>query len=149
MRRRTSGFTATELMIALVIGSVLTSVAVRSAGPVLSETAVRGAAQTFSGLHARARAHAVERGVIARLRVDTSRDNVTIMVGSDTIEIVTFGASQDVDIQASAATITLCINPRGFGERGCSSFDSSVSISFVQGAKVSEVRLWPLGQLRI
>ncbi len=149
MRRCTSGFTFTEIMIALVVGSVLTSVAVQNAGPVLSETAVRGAAQTFSSLHARARAHAVERGVIARLRVDTSRDNVTVMVGSDTIEIVTFGASQGVDIQAAAPTITLCINPRGFGERGCSSFESSVSISFVQGAKASEVTLWPLGQLRI
>jgi len=148
MLRRTSGFTATELMIALVIGSVLTSVTVRNAGPVLSQTAVRGATQTFAGLHARTRAHAVERGAIARLRVDTSRDNVTVMVGSDTIEVVAFGSSQGVDIQASAATITLCINPRGFGERGCNSFDSSVSISFVRGAKVSEVRLWPLGQLR-
>lgn len=149
MRRRTSGFTATELLITLVIGSVLTSVAARNAGPVLSQTAVRGATQTFSSLHARARAHAVERGVIARLRVDTSRDNVTVMVGSDTIEIVTFGASQGVDIQASVPTVTLCINPRGFGERGCSSFESRVSISFVQGAKASEVTLWPLGQLRI
>ncbi len=148
MRRCTSGFTFTELVVALAVGSVLTSIAVRNAGPVLSETAVRGATQTFSGLHARARAHAVERGAIARLRVDTSRDNVTIIVASDTIEIVTFGASQDVDIQASAPTITLCINPRGFGERGCSSFESSVSISFVQGEKASEVRLWPLGQLR-
>ena len=149
MRRCTSGFTVTELVIALVVGSVVTSFAVRAAGPVLSETAVRGAAQTFSALHARARAHAIERGTIARLKVDTSRDNVTVLVGSDTLEIVAFGASQGVDIQAPVPAITLCINPRGFGERGCSSFDSSVSISFVQGANASEVTLWPLGQLKL
>ena len=149
MRRRTSGFTITELVVVLLIGSVLTSIAVRGAGPVLGQSSVRGATQTFAGLHARARAHAIERGEITRLRVDTSRDNVVVMVGSDTIETVRFGATQNVDIQGSTPTITLCLNPRGFGERGCSSFNSSVSISFVQGANASEVTLWPLGQLRI
>jgi prepilin-type N-terminal cleavage/methylation domain-containing protein len=147
MRRFKSGFTIPELVIVILIGSILASIAIRSAGPVLTQTSVRSAARTFGALHARARAHAIERGSIARLRVDATQDRVSVTVGSDTIEVVDFGESQSVDIQASVPTITLCFNPRGFGERGCSSFDTGVEIAFAQGAEVSEVRLWPLGQL--
>jgi len=138
-----------ELAIALVIGSVLTSAAVQSAAPVLTRTAVRSAAHTFGALHARTRAHAIERGEVARLWIDADNDRIWVAVGSEIVERFDYQETQQVDIQAASAISMLCINPRGFGERGCTSFDESITISFVQGTKSSEVVIWPLGQLDI
>jgi prepilin-type N-terminal cleavage/methylation domain-containing protein len=147
MRDRRAGFTFSELTVALVIGSVLTSVAVKSAGPVLTRTSVRTATHTFETLHARARAHAIERGEVIRLWIDSDRDRIWVTTGSEVIDMMDFSETQDVDIESEPSLMVLCFNPRGFGERGCTSFDTSVTVSFEQGANSSQVKLWPLGQL--
>jgi prepilin-type N-terminal cleavage/methylation domain-containing protein len=72
---RRAGFTMVELVIALLIGSILTSIALSSYGNARGRFAVRGARTTFASLHARARAQAIESGSMMRLFVDMKGDS--------------------------------------------------------------------------
>lgn len=60
MKRQRHGFSLIESVIAILIGSILTSIALSSYGSVRGTFAVRGARNTFAALHARAPAQAIE-----------------------------------------------------------------------------------------
>jgi len=140
------GFTLIEIVIALLIGSILTSIALTSYGSARGRFAVRGAVNTFSAVHARARAAAIERGTTTRLRIFPDGDSVTVVRGVTTVESINFRATQRVDIRA-ASNITLCMTPRGFANDVCNSFSSPVTVTFASGADASSVQILPLGQL--
>lgn len=146
----TAGFTMLEIVLVVAIAAILTSVALRGFGVVVSQIATNDARRSFAAMQARARANALERGEVSRLRVDPTGDSVWITGSSGTIERVNFATSREVDIQSSEAGITtLCINPRGFGDIRCNSFDANtVDLTFVQGGQSAAVRILPLGALR-
>lgn len=138
-----------EMIVVVAVGAILVSMALRGFGDTTSRLAVQNARQSFAALQARARAYAVERGDLARFHTDPAGDSAWIESGGDRIDIVRFGENRNVDIQSSTTgVITLCMNPRGFGETYCNSFGSgTVDLSFVQGAETVSLTILPLGQL--
>lgn len=136
-----------ELLVALLVGSVLISVAVSSLSSVQTRYAVRSARDSFISLHARTRAHAIERGGRTDLLVFSAGDSVLILSGADTLERVHFQESMGVDIRMSGASLRLCMNARGFANTSCNSFNTVAKVGFAQGSEVQEVEILPLGQL--
>lgn len=138
-----------EMIVVLAVGGILLSMAIGGFGDATSGFAVRSARQSYAALQARTRAHALERGRITRFHTDPAGDSVWIEASSGTVERVDFGESRDIDVRSgTSGVITLCMNPRGFGETSCNSFGSgSVDVSFVRGSESASVTILPLGQL--
>lgn len=145
--RALRGFTLIEVVIALLIGSILTSIALSSYGNAQGRFAVRGARNTFTSLHARARATAIERGTTVRLLVDVAGDSVMITSGATTLEKIRFAEEFRVDLQSASGNLLLCMNARGYADTGCTNFSSAVTLGFRFNADTASVRILPLGQL--
>ena len=135
-----------EVTIVVVIGIALTDMAVRRVAPVQNRVAVSSSANTLTSLVARTRAHAIERGVIARLDIDMVEDRASVMVGTEVLESIDFG-SMGVDLRHESSRVRLCMNPSGFGETGCNSFTSDVVIELVRGQESRAIVFGPLGRV--
>lgn len=139
-----------EVVAVIAIGAILVSIALRGFGDATSRFATRNARQSLAAMQARTRAYAIERGDLTSLNIDPSQDRAWIeSSGGDLVESVEFDDERNVDIRSeTAGTITLCMNPRGFGETSCNSFENgTVTLSFVQGGQSSSLTILPLGQL--
>ena len=147
MRRSRHGFSLIELIIALLIGSILTSIALSSYGNAQGRFAVRGARSTFLTLHARARAQAIELGTTVRLVVDVTGDSIYLSSGGRNLETIHFADEFRVDIRSSAGNIRLCMNSRGYADTSCNSFTTTPKVTFWQNADSASVSILPLGQL--
>ena len=148
MDNRRSGFSIIELVVVLMVGSVLTSIAITEFNGVSGRFAVKGARQTLMSMHARTRVQAVEFGRTVRLHVDPVGDSIWLSRGSDVLEVLNFGEEFHVDIETSTSSeVRLCMNPRGFADTGCNSFVSPVTVTFVLISDTASVVLLPLGQM--
>jgi prepilin-type N-terminal cleavage/methylation domain-containing protein len=148
MDRRARGFTLVEVVIALVIGGILTSVAIKGIGMTSPGLAVREARNVFVGMAARARAQAIESGQTSLLIANTAGDSVMILAGGRIVERVRFGGELDVDLRGATTVIRICMSPRGYANPDCNSFSSPVKLAFVAGPKSESVEILPLGQIR-
>ena len=101
MDKRRSGFSIIELVVVLMVGSVLTSIAISSFNGVSGRFATKGARQTFMAMNARAQAQAVEYGRIVRLNLDPDGDSVWLSRAGEVLEVVDFREEFDVDIRTS------------------------------------------------
>ena len=147
MRRSVGGFTVVELVVTLLIGSILTSIALASFGNARGRFAVRGARTTFATVHARARAQAIELGGIVRLWVDVSGDSVVLLdPNGATLENIRFAEEVNVGLKATSS-FRLCMNSRGYADEDCGTVSSIVTLEFWQNADSSTVKILPLGQL--
>ena len=148
MKNRRSGFTIIELIVVLMVGAVLTSIAVVSFNGVSGSFAARGARQTFMAMHARARAQAVEYGRTVQLNLDPVGDSVWLSRGSDVLEVVDFGEEFNVDVRTSTGSeLRVCMNARGFGDTGCNNFSSPVIVEFIITSDTASVSVRTLGQM--
>lgn len=148
MNRRSRGFTVIEILVAIIIGSILTTIVIREVRPTAGQVSARQARNVFNGMAARARAQAIEAGERRILLVDTSGDSVSILAGGNVVETVRFRGELGIDIQASAPEIRLCMGPRGFADPSCNSFSSAVKVAFVRGGQSQTLEILPLGQIR-
>ncbi len=149
MNRRPRGFTVIELVIVLVVGSILTSIALVSYRNARGRFAVRGARNSFVVLQARARADAIEGGANTWLIADMDGDSVYLVRGGTTLEMMHFDDEFHVDLRSSSGDFRLCMTPRGFADPGCpGSISSIVTLQFWQNADSSSIQILPLGQLR-
>jgi prepilin-type N-terminal cleavage/methylation domain-containing protein len=148
MDRRRKGFTLIEVIIVLVIGAILMSMAIKGFGSTASLTSARQARNVFNGMVARARAQAIESGRSTVLIADALGDSVLIMANGRIVENVRFGEEMGIDIQASQDMTRLCMNPRGYADQDCNSFNTTVKMSFVQGNQSKSLEILPLGQIR-
>lgn len=147
--KRVRGFTLIELVIVIVVGGILTSIAMNSFGGVQSRMAVQSARNTFASYHARARAQAIERGVQVVVRVDVAGDSLWLTMDGDRIDGFDFVGQMNVDVQSSASNpIKVCLTPRGFADSDCNSFSSTITVTFAQAGHSSELEIWPLGQVK-
>ena len=147
MRRSRLGFSVIELVIALLIGSILTSIALAGYGNARGRFAVRGARNTFTSLHARARAQAIERGATVRLVVDVSGDSIYLRSGGSNLETIHFADEFNVDVRSSVGNLVLCMNTRGYADPDCNSFISIAKLTFLQSADSASLNILPMGQL--
>ena len=143
MRSRTGGFSLIELVIALLVGGILVSIASPGISGARARYAVTGARGAFTALHARARAQAIERGTSVRLIVDTAGDSVSLSSGGQVLETVRFAGDQNVDITATPSTVVLCMTPRGYADTDCNNFSVASVITFSQNAESAMVVLLP------
>jgi prepilin-type N-terminal cleavage/methylation domain-containing protein len=146
---RRAGFTLIELAITLVVSGVLLTMVGRALGDAQRRIAADQAMKTYEAMHARARAHAIERGTNVLLVLDTSADTAAISIGGDVIETTHFRAELGVDVWSDASNpVQVCMTSRGYGDASCMSFNSTVRLSFGTGSDTSSVQLLSLGQLK-
>jgi type II secretory pathway pseudopilin PulG len=141
------GFTLLELVIVMMVGLALMSIAVRGVGSMRSRASVQQARQAYVALHARARAQAVEFGQRTLLRIDPEGDSIWVSRNDTVLAVVRFGSEMGVDVQSGGAAHTVCMNARGFADPSCNSFTSPLTIVFIQQADTSRVSVLPLGQV--
>lgn len=148
MKYSKSGFSLIELIVVILMGSVLTSIAVSSFSGIQGRLAATGARNVFQSMVARARAQAIEYGTFVSLRADAGGDSVWIVVGDSVLEKVYFGGEQNVDVRLSSGTsLTICMSPRGWADTSCNSHSASVNVIFVAGADSAYLTVRPLGQV--
>ena len=148
MNDRRSGFSIIELVVVLMVGSVLTSIAITEFNGVSGRFAVKGARQTLMSMHARARVQAVEFGQTVKLHVDPGGDSIWLSRDGEVLDVLDFGKEFNVDIQTSTnSEVRVCMNPRGFADTGCNSFTSPVTVTFVLMSDSASVLILTLGQM--
>jgi len=135
------------MMVVVVLGAILTQMAVKGFGMVWSDIQAREAVEVFKGMVSRTRAQAIESGMPALLLADISGDSAMVVANGAIAEIVRFG-ELGVDIQAAGGDVRICMTPRGFANPNCNSFDAPLKIAFVRGAEADTMEILPLGQVR-
>jgi len=148
MNRRTRGFSLIELIIAIMIGAILTSMAVKGFGATSTSLAARQGRNLFNGMAARARAQAIESGQTTILVASITGDSVMILSGGQVVEKIRFSDEMDVDIRSSVGNFQLCMSPRGYADLDCNSFSSTIKVTFTAGVKSESLEILPLGQIR-
>lgn len=148
---REDGFTLIEFVVVLVLAMVLMDIAVGGLLPARRAAALESAEYALRSLHARARAHAIERGTDARFEIDPAADLARVVVEADTIVTVDFAETYGVDVESqvggSVTALTQCMTPRGVGDGACTSFSSPAEIALFQDGRSRVIRLLPLGQI--
>ncbi|MDH3271408.1 MAG: type II secretion system GspH family protein [Gemmatimonadota bacterium] len=158
MKRKASGFTLIELVIVILIGSILTSIALASFQGVQTRFAVQGAKQMYQTLHQRARSKAVEMGETVIIVVYVDGDSALILSPSEGVTDVTrFDEQMDVDLRTEGnVSYFMCMTPRGYADYSCGSFGAlgitatfadTVRLQFWQNADSASVLVLPMGQL--
>jgi len=146
--RSRRGFTLIEMLIVVVVGGLMSMIAIRSFSQVHGALGARSAQSTFMTIHAQTRALAVERGVPIVLRVDPATGVVSIETEAGTvIQSRNFAVDYEVTVGTPGGVVLLCMTPRGFADTRCGNVDDRTEISFVRGGRTRAVALLPLGQL--
>lgn len=145
---RRKGFTLIEVVVAIVVSAVLLGITVNAFGGVRSRYAVREGRNAFAALHARTRAQAIEFGQTVELHADATRDSVWIERNDTILEALRLGNELGIDLRTEASPMTLCINSRGFGDTGCSSFSTPIALLFATDSDTARLELFPLGQIK-
>lgn len=151
MQRSRSGFTIIELVIVIVVGSILTSIALTQISGAQGRIAVKGARTTYAAVQARARAHGIEMGQNVRFRVDSTGDSIWIEHDGDVIEKILFRNEHNIDLRISLngapSSMTLCFTPRGYTDTTCNSTNAMHRIQFWQASDSTTLLALPMGQL--
>ncbi len=140
------------MIIAVVIGSILTTVALSRISGAQTRVAVRGAQSTYAAIHYRARVHGIEKGRNVMLHVETLGDSVWIEDDGEVLEKIRFN-DENIDMRIRSPTslteYTLCFTPRGYTDTDCNSTNAFTRIYMVQGADSMGFWVFPLGQLAL
>jgi Tfp pilus assembly protein FimT len=138
----------------IVIGGVLTGIALNSFSRVRGQLSTRTAQSNFMGLHAQARAFSVERGVPVRLVVDEGTDRVRVeILGPAGIQVqneLDFQEAFGVDLVTGQGSVNICFTPRGIANPSCAGAFSggSLVVRFNAANRTRSVTVFPLGQAR-
>jgi type II secretory pathway pseudopilin PulG len=147
------GFTITEMLFVIVIGTVLTSLTLSGVHEAQASIASRQAIQMYATLHQRARARAIELGETVRLHVDADGDSVYLEAPSGVSDATRFRERFNVDLRAAPSVFFLCMTPRGYADPDCPALGSpattnaAISLEFWRDADSSTVMILPMGQL--
>lgn len=152
-----------ELVIVIVIGGILTSIALASFQNVQTRFAVQGAKRVYMTWHQRARAMAIETGETVIMVVYVTGDSVALLRrdGSTMIwsDIQRFDEELRVDLRTQYnANFYTCMTPRGYADLSCGSwgaanplfsatYSDTVRLQFWQNADSASVLILPLGQV--
>lgn len=163
MKRSQRGFTLIELIIVILIGSILTGVALSSFRNVQARFAVQGAKQAYMTLHQRARSKAVETGETVLLVHWINADSAALLMREGSTwtwsDHTHFRREFDVDVRTpSNASYYMCMTPRGYSDYNCGSWGAMNSAYQATFADTFRLQFWlntdsasvlvlPMGQL--
>jgi len=157
MTRRTAGFTLIEMVFAILIGTILTGIALSTIQTAQSRYATRSAKNMYATMQQRARSRAIESGETILLFVDTAGDSAyTYTLTGGLHDVVRFRPDLNVDIRSSASMFMLCMTPRGYADYECGSLrmygvtassNSATRLEFWRGGDSTSVVILPMGQL--
>jgi prepilin-type N-terminal cleavage/methylation domain-containing protein len=142
-----AGFTMVELVFVILIGSVLTAIALSSVRNAQAGFSVQGARNAFVTVHARTRARAIELGQNAVLYMDLDGDSASVVQNGVVVETIHFRTDYNVNFFGPAGPLELCMSPRGFGDSGCSNFSTVQGVGWAFAGDTVAMRILPLGQL--
>jgi prepilin-type N-terminal cleavage/methylation domain-containing protein len=157
MTHKRAGFSLIELLIVILIGSILVTIALSTFQNAQASFAARGAQTMYATLHQRARAKAIELGRTQLFIVDVAGDSAFIYdwnpPASPVITDVTrFREQMNVDLRASMSSFLICMTPRGYADPTCPAFGFSttnvpIRLEFWLNADSTSVVILPMGQL--
>ena len=157
MIRSRDGFTVVELVISLLIGAILTSIAITSIRGPQGRLAVRTAKHMYATMHQRARSRAIEQGETVLLVVDVVGDSAfTFAPGSGIDDHVRFDQETEVDLRSNVNSFLMCMTPRGYADYSCGSYGGFITATSASAIRLefwhanvdsSSVVILPMGQL--
>jgi hypothetical protein len=146
-----------EMVFAIVIGMILTGIALTSFRTAQARFAASSAKGVYGTLHQRARSKSVEMGETVMLNVDVAGDSAFLFSASEGITNVTrFGAELNVDLRSRFPSFIMCMTPRGYADYDCGSYSmfgftatssDTIRLEFWQSSDSASVLILPMGQL--
>lgn len=156
MRHLRPGVTLIELILVLVVGGILTSIALAQMGRNAARQEVRNARDSVVALAACARAAAIERGDVVRLELNLEENVIRVLPGRsgevEPIEIKNVMAEHGARMvapDAQDALLTVCYSPRGYALLDtCTTLGNvDLGLSFQRENHVYEAVVRPLGRV--
>lgn len=157
-----AGFTIIELVIVILIGSILTGIALNSFQGVQSRFAVQSAKRVYMSWHQRVRSRAIETGETVIMFVWVDGDSVaTLRRDGNTLireDVQQFDGDLGVTLETQGdVSFYTCMTPRGYADTSCGSwgatdgytatFSDTVRLRFRQAADTASVLILPMGQV--
>jgi Tfp pilus assembly protein FimT len=147
-----------EMVFAIVIGTILTGIALTSFRTAQARFAASSAKGVYATLHQRARSKSVELGETVLLYVDVAGDSAWLGTVSEGVTDMTrFGSDLNVDLRSRFPLLRFCMTPRGYADYDCGAFSifqtvqattaDTVRLEFWQSSDSSSVLILPMGQL--
>lgn len=139
------GMTMIELILVITLIAIMGAFAFPRLGDAITKQDVRSARTLFIGVHARARAVAIQRGSRTSLIVDTGRLTIQslrpVTNAVDTVAVEDLGARYGVTVVSSNPTLT-------FDGRGVQQEPAAETIvSITKGAYGTQIRISPVGRV--
>lgn len=141
------GFTIIEMITVILVGAILVTIAFSAFGTVSRRYSAREARNSFEALHARSRAQAIEYGQTIEFRAEADGDSIWIERNDSTLEKIRLMNQFGVDLMSNPASVTLCLNSRGYGDEDCSDVSTAVTFAFATSSDTISIEMLPLGQL--
>jgi prepilin-type N-terminal cleavage/methylation domain-containing protein len=141
------GFTAIELVVAVVVAGVLAGIAIPQISKQTSRRAAHNARDAFIATTAQARSAAIRAGEEVLMEVDRVNDRVRITRRSDGAVMAAPLDLADGTLRGAIVateTFTLCYSPRGFTLPSCTTHtpaDSIVGFASPQGRDTAWARI--------
>lgn len=142
-----------ELVVVILIGSILVSIALASFQNAQNGFRARGAKSEYATLQARARARAVELGQTVLFVVNTQGDSAFIFSNGAISDVTNFRRELNVDLRATPTSFLMCMTPRGYADPDCPAFgftstsSSPIKLEFWLNEDSTSVTILPMGQL--
>ncbi|MGH7483061.1 MAG: pilus assembly FimT family protein [Longimicrobiales bacterium] len=145
---RRSGFSLVELLFVVLVASIMIGIIVPSFGQLQARRSAQNARDAFVFLANRARAEALQRGRMVRLRLDAADESAALVVGvADTIaEPLDFQAAYGVSVAMNGGgDLEICYLPRGFADPSCPATEQVAT--FTAGSESVAATIRVLGQV--
>lgn len=153
MTRNACGFTVIEVVTVILIGGILTVLALPAFQGAQSALTARNGKTVYATLQQRARAQAIEMGTTVVFQVDASGDSAWLVTDGTVSDVMRFRSEMDVDLRATPTAFLLCMTPRGYADPGCpglglgTALSAPLNLEFWAGADSSTLTVLPMGQL--